>query len=93
MMCESKPHAIIYGKDNCTQCEMTVKLFDRETTGFTYINIEEDLDAYKYVTKTLGYRQAPVVVALFPNGSESHWSGFNPAKISGYVAAARKWQA
>lgn len=91
-MCWSKPAVLVYGKNDCTQCDMTVKVLDKEGLDFTYINIEEDVDAFEYVTKTLGYRQAPAVVALYPDGSETHWSGFRPEKIKGYVATARKWR-
>ena len=91
MMCESKPHLVIYGKKDCPQCVMTVKYLDRHETGFTYINIEHDEDAYKYVTKTLGFRQAPAVVALYPNGSEQSWSGFRPDRLQGYVSTAARF--
>lgn len=91
-MCRNKPAVIVYGKNSCPQCDMTRKLFDRDSIGYTYINIEEDADAYEYVTKTLGYRQAPAVVALFPGGSETHWSGFQPARIAGCIRAAKGWR-
>ena len=90
-MCESTPELTIYGKSECTQCSMTVRYLDKHDTGFTYINIEHDQDAYNYVTKTLGYRQAPAVVARYPNGSEQSWSGFRPDKLAGFVSSARKW--
>lgn len=91
-MCRNKPAVIVYGKNSCPQCDMTRKLFDRDSIGYTYINIEDDADAYEYVTKTLGYRQAPAVVALFPGGSETHWSGFQSARIAGYIRAAKGWR-
>ena len=91
MMCENKPHLVIYGKKDCPQCEMTVKYLDRHETGFTYINIEHDEDAYNYVTKTLGFLQAPAVVALYPNGSEQSWAGFRPDRLQGYVSTAARF--
>lgn len=91
-MCRNKPAVIVYGKNSCPQCDMTRKLLDRDQIDYTYINIEDDADAYNYVTKTLGYRQAPAVVALFPDGSETHWSGFQPARIAGYARAARAFK-
>ena len=90
-MCESTPELTIYGQSNCTQCSMTVKYLDKHGTGFAYINIEHDRDAYNYVTKTLGYRQAPAVVARYPNGSEQTWSGFRPDRLSGYVTTAARF--
>lgn len=90
-MCYRGPSVTIYGKNNCNQCDMTVKLFDREGVSFTYINIEEDPDAFKFVTHTLGYKQAPAVVARFPGGSEETWSGFRVDRIKGYARASTKW--
>ena len=91
MMCWREPSVTVYGKTVCGQCDMTVRVLDKEGVGFTYINMEHDQDAYNYVTKTLGYRQAPAVVARYPNGSEQSWSGFRPDKLAGFVSSARKW--
>ena len=91
-MCESTPELTIYGKSECTQCDMTVRYLDKHEAGFTYINIEHDQDAYDYVTKTLGYRQAPAVVALYPNCSEQSWSVFRPDRFAGFVAAAERFR-
>ena len=91
-MCENKPHLVIYGKKDCPQCDMTVKYLDRHETGFTYINIEHDQDACDYVKKTLGYLQAPAVVARYPNGSEQSWSGFRPDRLQGYVSTAARFR-
>ena len=90
-MCESTPELTIYGKSECTQCDMTVRYLDKHEAGFTYINVEHAQDAYDYVTKTLGYRQAPAVVALYPNGSEQSWSGFRPDRLQGYVSTAARF--
>ena len=91
-MCESTPELTIYGKSECNHCDMTVRYLDKHEAGFTYINIEHDQDAYDYVTKTLGYRQAPTVVARYPNGSEQSWSGFRPDRLSGFVVAAARFR-
>ena len=90
-MCESTPELTIYGKSECTQCSMTVRYLDKHDTGFAYVNIEHDQDAYKYVTKTLGYRQAPAVVARYPNGSEQSWAGFQPSRLAGFISSAKRW--
>lgn len=90
-MCWKTPQVTVFGKSECTQCDMTVKVLDSSGVDFTYIDIEEDEVAYEHVTKTLGYRQAPAVVARYPDGSEAHWSGFRPDKIKGYARASSKW--
>ena len=91
MMCWREPSVTVYGKTVCVQCDMTVRVLDKEGVGFTYINMEHDKEAFEYVTKTLGYRQAPAVVARFPDGSEQTWSGFRPDKIQGYAMAAARF--
>ena len=91
MMCWREPSVTVYGKTVCGQCDMTVRVFDKEGVGFTYINMEHDTAAFEYVTKTLGYRQAPAVVARFPDGSEQTWCGFRPDKIQGYAMAAARF--
>lgn len=89
-MCWKRPSVSVYGKTICNQCDMTKRIFDREGVAYEYLNMEEDADAMAFV-KDLGYKQAPVVIARYPNGSETHWSGFLPKKIMGYAQAAKSW--
>lgn len=65
----------IYTKPACVQCTATTRTLDAKGIAYQLVDITEDLDAFAYV-QSLGYRQAPVVVA---NGS--HWSGFQPGLI------------
>lgn len=90
MMCWKTPTVTVYGKTICNQCDMTKRIFDREGVAYEYINMEEDADAMTFV-KDLGYLQAPVVIARYPDGSETHWSGFLPNKITGYALSAKSW--
>lgn len=91
MMCWREPKVWVYGKSECPQCDMSTKVLDKEGIDFTYIDIEEDDAAYKYVTTTLGFRQAPAIVVRYPDGSESHWAGFRPDKIKGYARTVAAW--
>jgi glutaredoxin-like protein NrdH len=55
---------------------MTMRVLKSENIAFTKVDITKDSDAYSFVTKELGYLQAPVVVT-----EDSHWSGFRPDLI------------
>ena len=60
----------VYTKPQCVQCNMT----------YTKVDITEDAQALEMV-KSLGYMQAPVVIA-----GDEHWSGFQPDKINALAA-------
>lgn len=65
----------IYSLPNCSQCEMTKKLFNREGLEYKEVMLSEDAEAAKAITD-LGYKSAPVVFY-----GEEHWSGFRPDRI------------
>ena len=65
----------IYSKPNCVQCTATYRALDKAGLSYETIDISLDAQALEQV-KSLGYAQAPVVVA-----GEDHWSGFRPDKI------------
>ncbi len=90
-MCESKPVITVYTKKNCVQCSATKKYLTEKNTRFETVDLSTDELAMAAV-KDLGYRQAPIVFVRYPNGSESHWSGFNPPKLDGFIAAAKRWR-
>ena len=94
-MCESKPVLTFYGKPNCVQCDASQRTLngkpDETPIEYTYVDVTKDEDAYNYITRTLGYMQAPVCVVDYGNGVESHWSGFRPDKLRGFMSRARKW--
>ena len=65
----------IYSKPNCVQCTATYRAMDKAGLSYETVDISLDAQALEQV-KSLGYAQAPVVVA-----GEDHWSGFRPGKI------------
>ena len=65
----------IYSKPNCVQCTATYRAMDKAGLSYETVDISLDAQALEQV-KSLGYAQAPVVVA-----GEDHWSGFRPHKI------------
>ncbi len=66
----------VYTMPDCIQCDMTKKVLTRENVEFSTVDISTNSEAYELIT-SLGYKQAPVVVA-----GESHWSGFRLDKIA-----------
>ena len=70
----------VYTKPACVQCNATFRALERQGIGYTAIDISEDQEAREYVL-SLGYLQAPVVVA-----GGDHWSGFRPDRIKTLAA-------
>ena len=89
-MCESKPVITVYTKPSCVQCDATKKYLTERNTRFETVDLSTNELALAAV-KDLGYMQAPVVFVRYPRGSESHWSGFQPSRLDGYIATAKRW--
>lgn len=89
-MCESKPYLTVYTNPGCVQCDATKKFLNERNTRYEVIDLSTDELALAAV-KDLGYRKAPVIFARYPSGSESHWSGFNPGKLMGFIRTAKRW--
>ena len=73
---------IVYSKPNCVQCNATYRALDKAGLRYETVDISLDVEALEQV-KSLGYAQAPVVMA-----GEDHWSGFRPDKIKALAIAA-----
>lgn len=71
----------VYSKPNCVQCNVTYRALDKAGLRYETVDISLDVEALEQV-RTLGYAQAPVVVA-----GEDHWSGFRPDKIKALAVA------
>jgi glutaredoxin-like protein NrdH len=65
----------VYTKPACVQCNATYKALDKRDIEYSVVDISADHQAHLYV-RSLGYLQAPVVVA-----GDDHWSGFRPDRI------------
>jgi len=70
----------VYSKPACVQCDATYRALDKRGLDYTVVDISQDLEALEMV-RSLGYMQAPVVVA-----GDTHWSGFRPDQISALAA-------
>lgn len=65
----------VYSKPMCVQCDATKRALDKQGVSYEIIDMSVDAEALEYV-KSLGYVQAPVVMA-----GEQHWSGYRPDLI------------
>ncbi len=72
----------VYSKPACVQCDATYRALDRSGLAYQVVDITEDAAAREYVL-SLGYLQAPVVVA-----GPDHWSGYRPDRIRALVVQA-----
>ena len=66
----------VYSQPTCVQCTATYRALDKHALEYTVVDISVDAQAREYVL-SLGYLQAPVVVA-----GDEHWSGYRPARIA-----------
>ncbi len=71
----------VYSKPECDQCNATYLQFDKAGIEYTVVDLTADAEARDYVM-SLGYRQAPVVVA-----GTQHWAGFRIDRIRSLTAA------
>lgn len=72
----------VYSKPACVQCNATYRALDKAGIEYAVVDITENAQARDYVM-SLGYLQAPVVVA-----GGVHFSGFRPDEIKKLASAA-----
>lgn len=65
----------VYSRPNCQPCVATKRKLDQLGAAYAVVDVTEDADALAYI-KSLGYLQAPVVVA-----GDDHWTGYRPHRI------------
>lgn len=70
----------VYTSPGCMPCRATIRKLNQLGIEYARVDVTEDPDALAFI-KSLGYSQAPVVVA-----GDVHWSGYAPDKIARAVA-------
>lgn len=65
----------VYSKPACVQCTATYRALDSKGVEYSVVDVSQDPEALELV-QSLGYLQAPVVVA-----GDTHWSGYRPDHI------------
>lgn len=71
----------LYGKSNCMPCRATKRKLEQLGKNFSYVDIEQDNQAFDYVKK-IGYNSVPVIVYGNEAMGYSHFSGFQPDAIN-----------
>ena len=74
-----KTPVTVYSKPSCVQCNATYRALDKAGITYRTVDISAGYKGLTYV-ESLGYEQAPVVVA-----GVDHWSGFRPDRIANIV--------
>ncbi|MDZ7931315.1 MAG: glutaredoxin family protein [Rhodococcus sp. (in: high G+C Gram-positive bacteria)] len=73
----------VYMKPECDPCSATKTMLDNKKVNYRTVDVTEDLDAYRFITEELGYRQTPVVYV----DEDTHWSGFRIDALKKLTAA------
>lgn len=88
------PFVTLYGPTDCPNCDRAIKSFLGkglvEGTHFTKITIEPDDENYNYITQTLGYQTAPVVILEVDN-RKIHWGGHRMDMLTGTNRLFTRW--
>lgn len=71
----------VYSKPSCVQCTATYRALDKQGIAYSIVDLTQDPAALDMV-RSLGYQQAPVVVA-----GDDHWSGYRPDRIKAAAVA------
>lgn len=66
----------LYSKPGCVQCDASRRYLDRKGVEYAEVDLTQDPAALELV-RSLGYLQAPVIVA----GTRS-WSGYRPDELA-----------
>lgn len=72
-------NVIVYHKNGCQQCRMTMRLMDKLGIVYTDVNIDDNEDIREQLIAE-GFKQMPVVKA----DGES-WSGYQPDRIKALI--------
>lgn len=72
-------NVIVYHKNGCQQCRMTMRLMDKLGIVHTDVNIDDNEDIREQLIAE-GFKQMPVVKA----DGES-WSGYQPDRIKALI--------
>lgn len=72
-------NVIVYHKNGCQQCRMTMRLMDKLSIMHTDVNIDDNEDIREQLIAE-GFKQMPVAKA----DGES-WSGYQPDRIKALI--------
>lgn len=90
-----KPTITVYGPETCPNCKKVLDFFARKGIAASKITMESGDANHRYITQTLGYQEAPVVVLdTVDAGSKQpvnvHWSGARQDMLMGVAALVQR---
>mgnify|MGYP004707937427 CR=1 FL=1 len=78
---------VLFHKNNCVQCKMTMNLLNQAGIKYDEINID-DQPEYAEILKSEGYHAAPVVKVFGKDGViKNSWTGFRIDEVRNYISA------
>lgn len=78
---------VMWTVPECAHCRRTVAMFDRHEVSVTVKPLDDDIRAF---ADESGFRQAPVVLGVRPDGSSVWWCGLDASRIAEFIGLARK---
>ncbi len=80
-------HVTVFSTAACPKCSVVKKWM--KTRGIEYSEVRVDHDsAAAAELKAKGYKEAPVLRVIRPNGAEVWWSGFRPSMLESLETTA-----
>lgn len=78
---------VMWTKPGCAACVRTEKLLTRHDVPVLEQNMTAEILQF---AADMGFRQAPVVLGVRPDGTSTWWAGLDFARIAEFVGLARK---
>lgn len=74
----------LYSNPSCQPCKMIAKKVRGTGSEPRVIDVQQDAEAYTFVTEALGHSSVPVVVVRDTETDEiiTHWSGYKPSELT-----------
>ena len=66
----------VYGTEQCSYCKKANKLLEQHSMKVNYTDINEDVEAKKYIVYDLQQRTVPQIIGIDNNGEEHHIGGY-----------------
>ncbi|MFC3850102.1 glutaredoxin family protein [Corynebacterium hansenii] len=78
---------VMWTAPNCPQCRRTQAMLTRHDVPVTVKALDDSILAF---AEEAGFREAPVVLGVRPDGTSEWWSGMDFERIAEFVGLARK---
>jgi glutaredoxin len=78
---------VMWTAPGCAHCRRTESMLTRHAVPVTVQPMDEDILEF---AEASGFREAPVVLGVRPDGTSTWWAGMDFGKIAEFVGLARK---